>query len=204
MLSLPISEAIGVAAIFLPMLTGVNLGIVRFMMPHTTRSNGKKRVLPIWSIMIISLILVIYETVIATLALPHIIPSTQLPCGLDQAWGRLYSKKDERAIQRIQDAHQCCGLNTIKDRAWPFQHRTPNPSPKACAIDFHRSKSCLRDWKRDEQTFAGLLLVVAFSSFVLKVSEIYPSLCVMISTYCSSGSCLSFDAANITHKLLIS
>lgn len=63
----------------------------------------------------------IYETIVATLALTYMIPPQSLSCGLEDTWRKLFSSKDERAIRAVQDAFNCCGLRSINDRAWPFR-----------------------------------------------------------------------------------
>ena len=113
------------------------------------------------------MVLTIYETAISTLALTHMVPSDELDCGLNRQWGRLYSRKDAGAIRRIQDAYQCCGFSGTRDRPWPFQDAKHKID--ACITAFNRTKGCIRDWRQDEQVFAGLLLFVASTTLVLKV-----------------------------------
>lgn len=111
----------------------------------------------------------IYETAIATLSLTHMAPPDNINCALERNWDRLFRSKDGARIRRIQDAHQCCGLHSIVDRAWPFQSR--DHGVDSCAKAFNRTKACLGSWRRDEQIAAGLLLLVAVSTFLLKVSD---------------------------------
>jgi hypothetical protein len=106
-----------------------------------------------------------YETVVGTLALTYIVPPTSLLCGLDDMWARFYAAKNGRAVQRIQDTFDCCGLKTIKDRAYPFGDQVPSQ----CAQLFQRTGSCLGPLRKSEQTQAGLLLLVAVLVFVVKV-----------------------------------
>jgi hypothetical protein len=105
----------------------------------------------------------IYETVIATLALVYMIPPSSLTCGLETNWEQLYKTKDVEGIRAIQDALKCCGFRTVKDRAFPFG------APSTCAKDFGRTKSCLAPWRQAEQKTAGWLLLVAIVIFVVKV-----------------------------------
>ena len=116
------------------------------------------------------MLLTIYETVVATLALTHMAPPGNLACPLDRQWGRLYSNKDDGAIRSIQDAHQCCGLHHVKEMAWPFQDQ--NHGADACSKMLGRQGSCFGQWRRDEQIGAGLLLLVAVMTFLIKVSHI--------------------------------
>jgi len=108
----------------------------------------------------------IYETVVATLALTHIIPPSALGCELANNWQKLYQGKDKKAIIAIQDSFNCCGLNTVADRAFPFGN------PSTCAADYGRSKSCFGEWRKAEQVDAGLLLLVAVVVFIVKVLSI--------------------------------
>lgn len=167
-LSLPISGITAIAAVLIPILNGASLAGSQFHDSRVRRSNPRKTAGFIsWTTINAFLALTIYETVIATLALTHMVPADDLTCGLHRQWDRLYSKKDATAIRRIQDAHQCCGLVTPKDHAWPFQDK--NNKADACIKSFDRHKGCLLDWRQDEQIYAGLLLLVALSTIGLKV-----------------------------------
>ena len=115
------------------------------------------------------MLLVIYDTAIATLALTHMIPPASLTCPLERQWELLFSSKNAEVIRRIQERHQCCGRRNKHDMAWPFpdKHHTVN----ACAETFKREQGCLGEWRKDVQITAGLLLLVAVVVFLLKVSQ---------------------------------
>jgi hypothetical protein len=112
----------------------------------------------------------IYETVVATLALTHILPPEALVCGLGDRWEKLYVAKDGDAIRAIQDSFKCCGFRTVKDRAFPWG------SPSQCSDVFEYTRSCLKRWRKAEQINAGLLLLVAVIVFVLKVCPVSRSI----------------------------
>ena len=143
----------------------------RSILYWSNKSVRGRRVIT-WSIIPLLILLVIYDTAIATLSLSHMVPSGILTCGLDRTWDHLFRTKDGAAIRRIQDAHQCCGLHSIRDRAWPFQSR--DHGVDSCARDFNRTRACLESWSRDQQITAGLLLLVALVTFLSKVSEYLP------------------------------
>lgn len=166
-LSLPISKATAVATILLPILNGLGIQGSRIYAARSKRSGRNNIGFLSRPTMIVFVVLFIYETVIATLAFTHMVPPDDLTCLLERNWSQLYSNKDEGAIKRIQETHQCCGFNTVKTKAWPFPDK--NHSADACAKLFNRQKSCLGDWRQDEQIFAGLLLFVALMTFALKV-----------------------------------
>lgn len=110
----------------------------------------------------------VYETIIATLALTHMIPPANLACGLNDQWQKMYRDKNGEAIKAIQDSFNCCGLNSVVDRAYPFV----NGKPSKCATIFERNKSCFGEWRKAEQTNAGLLFLVALLVFAVKASPI--------------------------------
>jgi hypothetical protein len=161
-LSLPIPEALGLFTIVLPLITGLSIQGAHSVIRRSSKRHPPRLTLPLLAIIGFQLI---YDTVIATLALTHILPPSALQCDLNTQWQKLYTGKDEKAIRAVQDSFQCCGLNSVKDRAWPFVQQKPSP----CAAVFGRDKSCLGDWRKAEQVGAGLFLLVAIVVFVMKV-----------------------------------
>jgi len=103
-----------------------------------------------------------YETVVATLALTHIIPPDALVCDLEKRWRKLAAAEDGDAIRAIQDSFKCCGFRTLRDYAFPWGQ------PSNCPEVFKYTKSCMKDWRKAEQVNAGLLLLVAVIVFILK------------------------------------
>jgi len=96
-----------------------------------------------------------------------LVPPRALTCELGDKWMRLFMAKDARAIRAIQDTFECCGLNSVKDRAFPFGQ------PSTCAITYGRSNSCFGEWRKAEQINAGLLFLVAVIVFVFKLGSIF-------------------------------
>ena len=76
----------------------------------------------------------------------------------------MFAQKNEKAIRTIQDSLDCCGLHSVVDRAYPF-----SGGRSKCSEIFGRNKSCLADWRKTEQTNAGLFLLVALVVFLIKV-----------------------------------
>ena len=163
-LSLPIPKATPISALLLPLITGLSLCASQYL---ARRSQG-----PFLStnagLLLIPFLLIIYETVIATLSITYMAPFNALNCPLDQRWQQLFFKKDAKAIERIQDAHECCGFHSMLDRAWPFQAQ--NQPASACRDMTGRHRSCLGAWRRDMQVVGGMVLFVALMSFVVTVS----------------------------------
>lgn len=172
-LSLPISTATPTAAIILPLLTGIGIRGAQSLLTRSNDNLLKRGSPPSWVLPVFFVALVVYETVIATLAVSQMLPSEALTCQLFERWQSLWSNRDAEAIKRIQDAHNCCGFRYLKDKTWPF---AGNHGAETCSIMYGRDRPCLPAWRRDHQINAGLLLLVAVGTFLVKVSPLPPSL----------------------------
>lgn len=162
-LSLPISTALALFTVVLPFITGLSTQGVRGLVRRSSKNEQYQLTIPLIAVIGFQLI---YETVIATLALTYILPPSSLGCGLGTKWQALYAANDADAIRAIQDALKCCGFNSVKDRAFPFG------KPSECAQIFGRSQRCLEPWRQAEQMNAGWLLLVAVIVFSVKVISI--------------------------------
>jgi hypothetical protein len=160
-LSLPISQALGLFTVVLPLITGISTQGAYGLIQRFSRREDYQLTIPLIAVIGFQLI---YETIIATLAMTYILPPSALACGLDQRWQLLYAQKNEKAIRTIQDSLDCCGLNSVVDRAFPF-----SGGRSKCAEIYGRNKSCFADWRKAEQTNAGLFLLVASVVFLIKV-----------------------------------
>lgn len=167
-MALPISTVTATATIILPIFTGVTLRGARSLTRHSHGGPGGAKIRYSWSAITWIMLLAIYETVIATLALTHMIPPNDLSCHLERQWSWLFSNKNADVIRRIQDRHQCCGLHSVRDRAWPFPDRSHTAA--ACLEAFGRQRSCFGGWRQDEQITGGLMLLVVVAAFLLKVN----------------------------------
>ena len=116
---------------------------------------------------------VIIEVVLATLAAAYFAPYIGEKCSLDERWQALFRAKDTAAIRYIQDAFNCCGLHSVRDRAWPFQDGEHGVA--ACVRQTGRKRSCYGAWQKEKRTVAGWMLAVPILVFVLRVgrSEIF-------------------------------
>ncbi|RKF75900.1 putative tetraspanin tsp3 [Golovinomyces cichoracearum] len=160
-LSLPIPEALGVLTIILPVVATVSLKSVDGFLRKPWKNNHQLNYLPLALI----IIQIIYETVIGTLSLTYALPASSLNCALREKWQSLFMAKDELAIRSIQDKLNCCGLNSVRDRAWPFSSNTPS----SCSQTFGRSHSCLVPWRNAEQQNATYIFSTVAVVFVTKV-----------------------------------
>lgn len=170
--SLPISTVTATATIILPVITGVTLRGAQRLSIRASGSDARAKMSFSWSAITVFVLLIIYETAIATLALTHMAPASDVLCGLEHRWGSLFSNKNADVIRRIQEHFQCCGFRNVQDRAWPFPDR--RHTARACVEAFDRSNSCLGGWRQMEQVTGGLILLIALVTFLLKVRPASP------------------------------
>ncbi|KAI9697266.1 MAG: hypothetical protein M1836_004830 [Candelina mexicana] len=170
-LSLPISPYLAVVTVLLPAVNGLGLFGARSLVPNNSRHRTKSNSHLYGPLMIISVLLVIYETVVVTLALTHIVPPSGLKCALDETWMNLFNHKNSGAINRIQNTYKCCGLHSTRDKAWPFPDKYHGAD--ACVKTLGWQKSCFGDWRQEEQISAGLLLMVALLVFTSKLGLLF-------------------------------
>jgi len=170
-LSLPISSHLAAATVILPVLNGLGAYGVSALARRSRHGHDDKRSLVTVPALLIGILIIIYETAVATLALTHMAPPSSLNCGLDERWLHLFRSKNGNAIRRIQDAYQCCGLHSTHDKAFPFPSKSVGID--ACAKTFGRQKSCFGDWRQDEQIMAGLLLLVTVLVFLSKIGVLF-------------------------------
>lgn len=164
-LSLPISQILALFAAFLPIATGISLQSAHRLLRIHAKKLGLTR--PALYVILLMAIQLIYETVVATLALTHMAPASSLNCGLEEQWKRLWMSKDGAAIKRIQNRFDCCGFNSVKDRAWPFPDKEVDV--EECRKRFDRTQPCAGPWRQAEQINAGLFFTVAAVIFVTKL-----------------------------------
>ncbi|EHK96448.1 hypothetical protein M7I_7842 [Glarea lozoyensis 74030] len=112
-LGLPIPDALALFTVVLPIITGISMQGIYGLIQRASKTEPFQLTLPLVAVLGFQLF---YETVVGTLALTYIVPPTSLLCGLDDMWARLYVANNGRAVKRIQDTFDCCGLRTIKDR----------------------------------------------------------------------------------------
>lgn len=176
-LSLPISPASTISTIILPILSFLNT--VYFTTtrarpsqhPSNRTSQQQHQLLLPAAFQILQTII---TTVLATTFVSDIIPSATRQCLLSTRWQRLWTGHDAAAIRRIQDTFDCCGFNSVRDRAWPFPNRN-NPQP-GCAAQFGRTAACAGPWSRALQTVGGVEFGVVAAVGMLQVSFFFPTL----------------------------
>ncbi|RYP53007.1 hypothetical protein DL769_010585 [Monosporascus sp. CRB-8-3] len=167
-LSLPVSTGTTVLAILLPLLATANFFYGPLLQRNLQRRNGSfassTREFASQALQLLQFALVVFLLTVSSEGfLPGGPGRGTLACGLEGAWQRLWSARDGHAIGRIQDAFNCCGLNSVRDRAWP-------PESNQCSKLYKRSTPCIGPWRAAMQRDAGLEFVVAAAVGVLQVS----------------------------------
>jgi hypothetical protein len=95
-----------------------------------------------------------------------VVPSTTTECLLDNQWMRMFRGHNGESIRLIQDTLNCCGLNSVKDRAYPF----PKTGVSTCAEMFGRNLACKAPWRSALQGTAGADFGVVVGVGLLQVS----------------------------------
>ncbi|EMC95456.1 hypothetical protein BAUCODRAFT_542127 [Baudoinia panamericana UAMH 10762] len=163
--SLPIADIIAGLCVALPPLAGIALEAV-IAFNEGLAAKGHLQTSRVVQITIVAFL--IFETVLATLAGTHISPPGSLDCALREQWQSLFRARDAETIQKIQDAFQCCGLNSPKDMAYPFPGNGHNAD--ACMVRYERTTACIEPWRDEERKVAIMLLIVPLAVFVWKIA----------------------------------
>ncbi|PQK11839.1 hypothetical protein BB8028_0003g04610 [Beauveria bassiana] len=104
--------------------------------------------------------------ILATLFFSYIPSSDARDCLLSTVWQRIFSSHDAQTIRRIQDAFNCCGFNTVRDRAWPFPtHETA----RSCEEMYGRTIACNRPFRATLQRASGVEFGVLMISGLVKI-----------------------------------
>jgi hypothetical protein len=171
--SSPISDVLSGLTTALPIIAGLLLEGGYDLSKRQERRSGTQRGQTVRPplVIIANAIILIYSSVVITLLGTHAAPGSNLKCGLEEGWKRMFTEKNSEAIRAIQDAFSCCGFVNAHDRAWPFPSKSNDVY--ACEKSFGRHQGCLGPWKREVQNVAGVLIGVVVLVFVWQVSLPY-------------------------------
>lgn len=185
LLSLPIPQGLTLMTVLLPLVAGnkaaqevlpldadlfigLSTRTIQLLIHPSTSPNSSTPTKPTLAISAILTCQLIYETVTMTLALVYFTPSTIQSCSLSEQWKTMFRSKDERGIRRIQEAFQCCGLNSARDMPWPFP--TGSIAIGECQRRLGSDRSCYDSWRSALRRDSGLLFMVGLVVFILKVA----------------------------------
>lgn len=178
--SLPIPTFLGALTVGLPAIAGLSLeSAIQFRRQSSQIASTKHRLQRGHYVTVAVCILLILETAVATLSGTYIAPIAGLACGLDNEWLRLFRAKDGTRIQRIQDSLDCCGLHSVKDKAYPFP--SSDVSVKSCSTRYGRNASCFDGWRREERKAASVILAVTVVVALWKVRPACQMQCVIFT-----------------------
>ncbi|TEA20988.1 hypothetical protein C8034_v007475 [Colletotrichum sidae] len=159
-LSLPTAPFLSLLPILLPVVGVVNSFYYPRLLFNASRSPARaEQLFPT----IIQSLQGILTTALAVLLLQTVIPNDVSKCGLSTSWQRMFAGKDEDAIKRIQDGLNCCGLNSVKDRAWPFQ------GDIKCPQRFGRDTPCIGPWQEASIRNSSIDLAIVLIVGVLQI-----------------------------------
>ncbi|KAI8623545.1 hypothetical protein F5Y19DRAFT_458221 [Xylariaceae sp. FL1651] len=157
-LSLPISTGTTVVTILLPLFAAANVFYTPILIRLSRSSRMHNILLP--ALHIIQSVLTV---VIATLTFQGLLPGQNLKCNLGGNWQRLYSEQDGRAIERIQNAFDCCGFNSVQHLDWPKMQ---------CENIYKRHTACAGPWTASMQRTSGLEFMVAIVVGIVQLAHL--------------------------------
>ena len=101
--------------------------------------------------------------VLATLLFQGVIHTQALDCSLENRWMARFRAHDGSRIRMIQDTLNCCGFNSVRDRAFPFGQ------PSTCPETYGRTVACRDAFRGSMQLNSGLDLMVVLTVGVMQV-----------------------------------
>ncbi|KAJ4003299.1 hypothetical protein NW752_012245 [Fusarium irregulare] len=167
-LSLAISPAVSIITIILPIVGFLNTACYPTFRRNTKSSpNGIAQLGPL----VVQFLQALIATILATLLLERAVPSSVTSCMLDKQWMGMFRAHDAGSIRKIQDAFDCCGLNSVRDRAYPF----PGTAPSNCAETYRRRTACREPWQGALQTMALLDFAVVVGVGLVQILGLFLS-----------------------------
>lgn len=112
-------------------------------------------------------LLLIYETVMATLAGARIAPIPPITAALKAKWEAMYAARDDRHINRLQTRFKCCGFEGPGDMSLPRGEAVCMPDKHGVVAEV----GCLEKWRGEQRLVAGIMLAVAVGVFIWMVSD---------------------------------
>ncbi|EIT74655.1 hypothetical protein AO1008_11709 [Aspergillus oryzae 100-8] len=163
----PLPISLSATTTILPILTPILLFLARFLSNQSTTGANTPTFRNRFITSVISYLLTILPSGLATLALTYLFAPDLLVCQLNNQWQSYYHNKDSRAIRAIQDSLHCCGFRSVKDRAWPFKDR--NHGDDACVRQIGYGRACLGPWEQEDKSAAWMVFWAAVLILVVKV-----------------------------------
>lgn len=164
-LSLPFSPVISILAAILPIAGFLN-AYVHPSLLYSAHHNPNPSRLRQLSPFILQTLQGLIATILATLLFEAVIPSEGLSCILENTWKAKFRAHDAHSVRQIQDSLECCGFNSVKDRAYPW---AKDGRPSTCAETYGRDQACSGPLMRAMQTNAGVDLTVVLAVILLQV-----------------------------------
>ena len=190
-LSIPISPAVSILVAILPIAGFLNAYIhpstlwTSHHQPRHSASSPSPRLRQL-APFVLQTLQALVTAILATLLMEATVPSATLSCVLEGRWGAMYRAHDAGSIRGVQDALSCCGLNSVRDRAYPFQR---DGAPSTCAETYGRDVACRGPWTRAMRANAGADLGVVLAVGLLQViAPSHPFLYIQNPPPFSAGS----------------
>ncbi|KAG9257514.1 uncharacterized protein F5Z01DRAFT_671111 [Emericellopsis atlantica] len=161
-LSLPITPVVTILTAILPLVSFFNAYTYPSLLANTRHRDSQfARLAPT----IPQVVQALVTTILATLLFEASVPSQAMSCILGNEWMARFRAHDANTIRRVQDMLECCGFNSVKDRAYPF----PRGAPSTCADTYGRTVACRVPLERAVRVSAGVDLGVVLAVGLLQI-----------------------------------
>ncbi|KAI6781804.1 uncharacterized protein J7T54_004970 [Emericellopsis cladophorae] len=161
-LSLPITPVVTILTAILPLVSFFNAYTYPSVLANTRHRDSRlARLAPT----IPQIVQALVTTILATVLFEASVPSQAMSCILENGWMARFRAHDANTIRRVQDMLECCGFNSVKDRAYPF----PRGTPSTCAETYGRTVACRGPLERSVRVGAGVDLGVVLAVGLLQI-----------------------------------
>lgn len=160
-LSLPLPASLAALNILIPIVTALAWPLTRSLATQVRRHALRLALSYLASASTLA------PFVLLILSLVYAIPSDIQVCAADRHWLSMFENKDANSIRSIQTRLQCCGLNSMHDRAWPFPSR--GVDARACERNQGYTVACGNMWRQEESLAATLTAIASFLNWLMMV-----------------------------------
>lgn len=159
-LSLPLPASLPALNIALPLLAAITLPLFRSL--GLKLRNHTSKLLPY-----LASVPSLAPFALFVLSLVYALPGDLQICAADQKWLKMFENKDVRGIRTIQTQLQCCGYNSMHDRAWPFPSR--DTDARTCERTQGYNAACGNMWRQEETVAAVMSVIASFLNWLMMV-----------------------------------
>ncbi|KAK9474211.1 uncharacterized protein V1510DRAFT_306358 [Dipodascopsis tothii] len=121
---------------------------------------------------------IVFSSIFAALLAPYFSESLARSIH-DSAWAGLFSARSP-IVAHLQESMQCCGFDTLYDRAYPFPSKAD--AANACVLRYKFTQQCSTVWAAQTKSTATWCLTVFLVSLVFSIAALMHTIAAYRST----------------------